>query len=56
MLAYMMVHGGPLPSFLSPLAYSIIAEGSGFVKATPKHIVDYELQASVEQVSISDMQ
>lgn len=49
MLAYLIVHNGPLPKFLSPMLYDMIA-GNLDVAVSLDDVPDYDTKTALEKV------
>ena len=51
MLAYTIVHNGPLPQFFSPLMYRVLSEGIDGLCPLVSDIPDIEYRQKLEKVS-----
>ena len=50
MLAYMLVHRGPIQNFLDPFLYDVLSKGIECVRAEICNVGDYSLREQLEKV------
>lgn len=51
MIAYFIVHRGPLPSFFKPIMFDILVNGIDNVPVSSEDIIDYDVKERINQVS-----
>ena len=49
-LAYMLVHRGPLPNLFHPFLYDALCYGIDSVRAEMKHVPDYDIRDNLQKV------
>ena len=51
MIAYFIVHRGPVPTFFSRFSFDMLVMGCDGIHAKKEDIMDYDIQAHLEKVN-----